>query len=77
MDKKPNNRLQVAGSQKLNKTTMLHGEARNSQSQSRTGQHSRSNVQDVSEAKAALNQTTPQSDMRTQLEEIKSSMNKT
>jgi hypothetical protein len=37
VDKKPNNRLQVTGSQKLNKTTMLHGEVhRNSQSQSRT-----------------------------------------
>lgn len=60
MDRKPNNRLQVTGSQKLNKTTMLHGELRqHSPAQARTGQHMRPNAQEVSEGKAMLNQTTP------------------
>lgn len=78
MDKKPNNRLPVTGSQKLNKAAILHGDMhRNSQSQSRTAQHSRSNVQEAHDTKTSLNQTTPQSDIRAHLEDIKTSMNQT
>jgi len=80
---KQSNRLQVLGSQNLNRTTVLQGEQhRNSQSQSRSTQQSRVHAQEGGDVKASLNdqklnQTTPQSEIRAHLEEVKNSMNLT